>query len=278
MDGTLLGPDSKVSPVSARIISDLTEKGALITVATARTPATVVPLLAYTLTTPPAIVMTGAAMWRRAEGAYESVHYISRGQLSHILGVCHSLRLHPFVYIMNEQAGRLTVYHDGDVLTPVENDFYQARANLPLKTFCLRTPVPMTDKAAVLCYAMGHHEAIFEAAKRLTQCPELSLSCYYDIFDHNLAHLEIFAAGVSKASAVTELKARMGADRVVVFGDNLNDLPMMKVADLSVAVGNAFDEVKAHADIVIGPNTDDSVARFISEDYLSQLDNGGSRH
>ncbi|MDE5554439.1 MAG: HAD hydrolase family protein, partial [Muribaculaceae bacterium] len=65
MDGTLLGGDSMVSSETAAIISDLTRRGALITVATARTPATVVPLLADTLTTPPAIVMTGAAMWLR---------------------------------------------------------------------------------------------------------------------------------------------------------------------------------------------------------------------
>jgi hypothetical protein len=54
---------------------------------------------------------------------------------------------------------------------------------------------------------------------------------------------------------------------VVVFGDNLNDLPMMEVADYAVAVDNAFDEVKAAADMVIGPNYDDSVARFICEDF-----------
>lgn len=268
MDGTLLAPDSKVSPVSAKIISELSGKGALITVATARTPATVVPLLADTLTTPPAIVMTGAAMWLRAEAGYDSVHYIPRHRLTHILDVCHALRLHPFVYIMDEKAGRLTVFHDGDRLTPVENDFYQARANLALKTFCLHTSVPINDHA-VLCYAMGYHKTIFEAAEQLAECPELSLSCYYDIFDQSLAHLEIFAAGVSKASAVVDLKERLNADRVVVFGDNLNDLPMMKVADLSVAVGNAFEEVKDYADIVIGTNADDSVAHFIKEDFLA---------
>ena len=62
MDGTLLGADSRVSRRSARIITDLSRRGALITVATARTPGTVEPLLADTLTLPPAVVMTGAAM------------------------------------------------------------------------------------------------------------------------------------------------------------------------------------------------------------------------
>ncbi len=75
MDGTLLGADSCVSERSRRIISDLTEQGALITVATARTPATVQPLLAGVEMAPPAVVMTGAALWTRrgARGSFSRV-------------------------------------------------------------------------------------------------------------------------------------------------------------------------------------------------------------
>ena len=78
MDGTLLGADSRVSPRSAEIISRLSRRGALITVATARTPATVVPLLADTYTSIPAIVMTGAAMWNRDTASYEEIQFIDR--------------------------------------------------------------------------------------------------------------------------------------------------------------------------------------------------------
>jgi hydroxymethylpyrimidine pyrophosphatase-like HAD family hydrolase len=59
------------------------------------------------------------------------------------------------------------------------------------------------------------------------------------------------------------MKARVKAERLVVYGDNLNDLPMMKVADVAVAVENALPEVKAAADVVIGANSDDSVAKHI---------------
>ena len=68
MDGTLLGSDSRVSPVSADIISRLSRSGVPITVATARTPASVEVLLADTLISVPAIVMTGAALWDCASG------------------------------------------------------------------------------------------------------------------------------------------------------------------------------------------------------------------
>jgi hydroxymethylpyrimidine pyrophosphatase-like HAD family hydrolase len=55
---------------------------------------------------------------------------------------------------------------------------------------------------------------------------------------------------------------------VVVFGDNRNDIAMMQAADFSVAVDNAFAEVKSVASEVIGPNTADSVARWIEKELL----------
>ncbi|MDE5568530.1 MAG: Cof-type HAD-IIB family hydrolase [Muribaculaceae bacterium] len=265
MDGTLLGPDSLVSPRTAEIITGLSRKGALITVATARTPATVVPLLADTFTLPPAIVMTGAATWDRARAVYDNVRYISENERHYVADVCHQAGLHPFVYVMDGDR-HLAVYHDGDSLSRMEQEFYDARASLTLKHFCLKQRVP-DDSRTVLWYAMGDHEPIFAAAEALRRRCDLSMSCYYDIFDRSMAHLEIFAPGVSKAAAVLAMKERVGADRVVVFGDNLNDIPMMEIADCAVAVGNAFDEVKAAADIVIAPNTADSVAHFILTDF-----------
>lgn len=270
MDGTLLGSDSLVSSRTANIISDLTHRGALITVATARTPATVVPLLTDTLTTPPAIVMTGAAQWLREPGEFRNVHFIPADDLGEIREVCARYDIHPFVYSLDTPSF-LSVYHDTADLNPQETEFYTARRHLTLKRFHLGHTAP-DNSHIVLCYATGHHRSIFAAADELRQRRELAISCYYDIFDHEVAHLEIFAPGVSKASAVLALKAQLNVDRVVVFGDNLNDIPMMQVADYAVAVGNAFDEVKETANTVIGLNTDDSVARFIMEDWTS----GGS--
>jgi hypothetical protein len=83
--------------------------------------------------------------------------------------------------------------------------------------------------------------------------------------------LEIFTTGVTKANAIRQVKEQIGAERVVVFGDNLNDLSMFEVADLAVAVDNALPQVKERADIVIGANTADAVAHFIAQDFEQQL-------
>jgi hypothetical protein len=65
--------------------------------------------------------------------------------------------------------------------------------------------------------------------------------------------LELTAPGADKGTAVLDLRDRVGARRVVVFGDNLNDLPMFRVADHAVAVETALPEVRDAADEVLEP-------------------------
>lgn len=269
LDGTLLGTDSRISERSAQIITDLTEQGALITVATARTPATVVPLLSATRTTPPAVVMTGCAYWLREQGCFDRLHFLPDHELLAALEFCRHHGVHPFVYVMAEDGASLDVYHAAPLLNKAEESFYFERSKLVLKRFHLGTPAPARAlDNTMLLYAMGakeHIQAAYEALKPATSC---SIFCYPDIFNPEIYNLEVFPPGVTKASAVSALKEAMDADRLVVFGDNLNDLPMFAVADVAVAVGNALPEVKAVADIVIDPNYTDAVAGFIEKDYL----------
>ncbi len=268
MDGTLLGTDSRVSERSAAIISDLSRRGALITVATARTPATVVPLLSSTYTLPPAIVMTGTAQWERREGRFSHTHFLPSADVTAALGLCRENGVHPFVYVMAPDGTSLDVYHAAAALNRAEESFWLERSKLPLKRFHLGTPTPARAlHHTMLFYAMGRGEGIVKAAEAFREGTDCSVFCYPDIFNPEVLNLEIFPPGVTKASAVRRLKEQTGARRLVVFGDNLNDLPMLAEADVAVAVGNALPEVKAAADVVIEPNFTDSVARFIEEDF-----------
>jgi len=52
-------------------------------------------------------------------------------------------------------------------------------------------------------------------------------------------------------------------DRVVVFGDEFNDVGMFKMGYYGVAVENAIPQIKELAQEVIGPSWEDSVIRYI---------------
>lgn len=270
MDGTLLGADSRVSETSREIISRLSREGYYITVATARTPATVVPLLEGTRLNLPAIVFTGAALWTRPtiEGRYEDVKFLSSESTQDIKAIFDECEVVPMIYTLPEGRRVIEVYRDSpEPLNHSEEEFVEERRYLPLKRFHLHSPLPQeVASRVILFFALGPKEGIEIVARRVAQTIPCYISFYNDNLRPDVAMLEIFAPGVSKAKAVEEMAERLGVKRIVVFGDNLNDLPMFEVATESIAVENALEEVKAKASQVIPANIYSSVARFIEED------------
>ena len=72
---------------------------------------------------------------------------------------------------------------------------------------------------------------------------------------------EFNAAGVDKGVGLAMLRTKLGIDRmhVIAFGDNENDIVMMKRAKYSFAVANAREEVKRAASRQCGPYWEDGV-------------------
>ena len=99
-------------------------------------------------------------------------------------------------------------------------------------------------RAQMLLDAFGAHIGVTRSADRL---------------------VEIVMKGVSKASALTALAAKLGitADETMAIGDAYNDLPMLKAAGKSVAMGNAFPEVKEEADYETLSCTENGLAAAI---------------
>lgn len=85
----------------------------------------------------------------------------------------------------------------------------------------------------------------------------------------NYLNLEISPSGVSKASALLNLldKLRIPVTKTAAVGDNFNDILMLSMAGLGIAMGNAPSEVKAVADKVTGSNDEAGVAAAILQ-YL----------
>lgn len=79
--------------------------------------------------------------------------------------------------------------------------------------------------------------------------------------------VEISASGVTKASMLALVCERfdVGADDVVAFGDMPNDLPMLRWAGRSYAVGDAHPSVVDAATDRAGSNDDDAVARVLED-------------
>ena len=79
------------------------------------------------------------------------------------------------------------------------------------------------------------------------------------------SYLEFMAEGINKGVGLQAAAHALGlsASEVMAVGDGHNDLPMLRWAGRSVAMGNANPEVKAEADFVTGSCDHDGLAEAL---------------
>ncbi len=284
LDGTLLDSNIAVSEQSIEMLNRAIDMGALISVATARTPATLASLLKNIRFRLPIIVMTGAALWDRESNTYSDVCRFAPEKVNEIRKVYEKYSLPSFIYTLRDNM--MHIYHQGP-LSDRERAFVAERLDSPYKTFHLcdaplasfnfgkseityDTPIaiPEVMEDAILFFGMQKTGPDHPAFEALSKISDINPMFYPDANTPEITMIEAFPAGASKRNGIRRLKELTGADRVVVFGDNLNDLPMFEEADVAVAVSNALPEVKAKADVVIGDHNDNVVAAYILEDTL----------
>lgn len=279
LDGTLLDDTQHVSSVSRTLINHAIARGALFSIATARTPATVSKIMQGVNMQLPMVVMTGAALWDIRNGQYSEVQYFTADKVKEVMDAYLAAGSGAFLYTLrrdreeraiedNSPRRDIEIYHFGE-MTEMEKVFMKERVDNPFKRFYVDqrgfSRLPDNIDNAVLFFGIRPSEEEEEAFRNLSAIKGVNPMYYHDWFGPDVAEVEAFPSGATKAKAIRRLAALAGADRIVVFGDNRNDLSMMAVADWAVAMGNAVDEVKEAADEVIGTNEADSVARKILE-------------
>ena len=255
LDGTLLKPDATLSPDDARRINALTEQGFMISYATARTIQSVKHILAdikFTEASPPISLMNGVFIRDMARGEYLDCAAFSRQAAQDILtGLCHR-NLHPFVYAVNEAGDLMTYYRE--IPNGAMKAFMDERVTRYKKPFRRITELSEIDGTVVYFCLIAPMQDVSRAVRfledrlRHMEVPDIRFTYYRDHYDESVWYLEIFDCRASKQHAVDYLRAYTRADKVICFGDNLNDLPMFEASDLRVAVKNAHPTLIESAD------------------------------
>jgi len=255
LDGTLLRPDATLDPDDARRINALTDAGFMISYATARTIQSVRHILAdirFTASTPPISLMNGVFIRDMARGEYLDCASFSREAAQEILtGLC-DRGLHPFVYTVNDAGALMTYYRE--IPNSAMKAFMDERVTRYKKPFRRFTELSEIDGTIVYFCLIASMQDVSRAVRQLEdqlcrmEVPDIRFTYYRDHYDETVWYLEIFDCRASKQHAVDFLRSYTGADRVVCFGDNLNDLPMFEASDLRVAAKNANPALIAQAD------------------------------
>jgi len=80
----------------------------------------------------------------------------------------------------------------------------------------------------------------------------------------------VTAKSATKENAVEAVAGHfgIGTSDIAAFGDDLNDVEMLRACGTGVAVANAIDEAKAAANYICDTNDNDGPARWIEENLL----------
>lgn len=107
------------------------------------------------------------------------------------------------------------------------------------------------------------HQDVFEKVSKeiLDSCKEIA----YSRAEGNVYCVNSISA--TKANALKQICERLGisVSEAMAFGDNDNDVMMLKTAGVGVAMSNSDDEVKNVADHVCGDNNHNGVSEFIKK-------------
>ncbi len=267
LDGTFLDNNARVSPRSAKIINDLTARGLLFSLATARTYATVIPLFKSVDLRLPLVLMNGVCIYDPVEKKTLSVHPIKPEVGKEIASIFESRGKNPLMYF--EQNSTLTVCYknlDNDFI----KDYIKSREAFFNKKFRRVNSFDFESGGSfVYIVTLDKPEAIRDIYLEMKKNRDIDCNFYNDNYT-DCYFLEAMSAETNKGSGTLELKKLLGVDRIVAFGDNMNDLPLFLAADECYATANACEELKKAATGIIGSNDEDAVAKFIQKDFLRQ--------
>jgi hydroxymethylpyrimidine pyrophosphatase-like HAD family hydrolase len=127
----------------------------------------------------------------------------------------------------------------------------------------------VAQPAAKLLVRAGERDA-----DEFTALVSATLAGLYEATHSSLTGLvEISASGVTKASGLAWVAARLGIEAadVVAFGDMPNDVPMLAWAGWGVAVANAHPAARAVADEVTDSNDEDGVAIWLARHNFREV-------
>ncbi|WP_270204869.1 Cof-type HAD-IIB family hydrolase [Streptococcus anginosus] len=253
LDGTLLNSQLQLSEVNKSVLRDLKEKGVHVVLCTGRPFNGMAHLIDeigldaedYTISYNGSLVQTcdGKTILHRANLSPTDFYHLSLFFAQYGLGV-HAMTMDK-MYTYNRSIHPLTVresYLGNLPLTVLEDGQY------------VREPI-------IKMMAVGNPEKLDEA---MVFIPEL----FGNLFSLNKSeafYLEIMQKGDNKATALKLLlkELNLSSNNLIAFGNNQNDLEMIKLAKVGVAVGNAVPELKEKSDFITDTNDNDGVAYFL---------------
>ncbi len=261
MDGTFLNENHIVSNANIEAVKRAIEQGVKVVVATGRDKKGIKPLMEYINFNNHFILYNGSMIYDSNVDEYIERYDMDYSEAEKVYN--HGVELNTTVVVWADDL-HYTNSRDSDIIRYYEKlnneEFIEINSLKDIKHLKIQKVLYSDNADRMLEVLKDLENHVFEG-------------CQYEL-SFPLA-IEFYNKNCSKGSSVKKYAKTLGIEpeEIIAIGDSMNDLSMIKMAGLGVAMGNASDLIKAEADFVTKTNSEDGVAYVIEKFILNNKDN-----
>ena len=261
-DGALCCEKCGISPYSVFELNQLLSDGAKFTIATERTPASLLADVGNIHLKLPVIAMDGAVLYDLKQKRYLACHGLSKEMTKRICDFLQQKNIHYFLNVVLQDV--LLIYHK-DFQNEEEQKLYEKARVSPHRNY-VYGDMPEEGIPVYILLVLQDKEAdmVEKEIKQLDGAEDLLFLRDKSETPKEYCHLKIYHKTATKEYMMRRMLEDMENaknTKIVAFGTNKNDLSMMAAADMSYATAEAIPEAKAIADYELKGKQGDSIVR-----------------
>lgn len=256
MDGTLIGHDERVSARTRDAVQAVVHSGTPFLLATGRPPRWIPPIVEGLDYAPLAVCANGAVIYDSATDRVLSAATLDVEMLEWLADLATTVL--PGSGLAAERVGESA--HDAATPQFVSEPGYEHAWLNPDNTELSGKELLAAPAVKLLIRLPG------ATSQSMAEALAPHVLGRADItFSTNNGLVELSASGITKASGLAAVAENLQIDptKAIAFGDMPNDIPMLALSGIGVAMENAHPDAKAAADEVTASNDDDGVAKVL---------------
>lgn len=170
----------------------------------------------------------------------------------------------PLLHRFQQESGMtLMTYYEDKIYTEHPDDQYVGISayNNKMQVVGLTDFVSQAPRPLNKCLMVGPHDKQVVWEEKIRE----ATSSHLYVCHSTPYFIEILPKGIDKGPSLISLGERLGIapNEIMSFGDSNNDVQMLRMSGIGVAMGNSEDDIKQAADYVTLDNNSDGVAHAL---------------
>lgn len=264
-DGALYNENSGITPYSQFELNQLLHDGLPFTIATERTPASLLADMKELDLQLPVIAMDGAVLVNLKEKRYLACHGLDKELVD---SICRYLREKGYHYFLNVVWQDVLLIYHKDFKNEIEREMYEEARRSPYRNYVYGD---MPEEGVVVYILLvikdTEADALEKELCKMDKNQELLYLRDKSETPEEYCHFKIYHKKATKEDMLRRLMEEIPQKKCIAFGSNKNDSSMLAAADVSFATADAIPEVVKAAKYQLRGHDGDSIARQIARLY-----------